>query len=506
MVVAHRRVAATPIRAPGRLNRGMSDRTGLVTPSRRRLVTVTAIALGSLVVLAGCTSSTLSQPSPVATPPTRSSGPAWSGYHNDNARTGASPEENEFDHLATAWTTRLPGALHNQPVAADGRIIAADESNHVSALDPRTGKVLWRRYLGTPLANVVQLAGCGNIDPLGITSTPVIDTATNTVYVVGEIHSSGTRVHHELEGIDIRTGRVVLTENVDPPLPHGQTAIHLLQRASLALAKGRVYISYGGNSGDCGNYHGWVVGVNETGSPHAVSFEVASDGEGGAIWQSGGAPAIDTQGNLYVTTGNANPDPPQGGPDPKKYTESVVKLSPTLHPLASFKDTIAGGDEDLSTGNPVLLPNGYLFAVGKTDVGYLLRQGDLSKVASVTGVCGSDPDGGPAFDATLNRLFVPCRGGGIQQVNLSSAGKRLTLGPRLATANSAPILVGQRLWALQYPDGVLSEFNAKTDAALQSVRVGATVAHFASPSSAFGLLLVGTDDGITALTGATGNG
>jgi polyvinyl alcohol dehydrogenase (cytochrome) len=440
------------------------------------------------------------------TAPATTAGAPWLGYHSNDSRTGAVTADSGFDRLAKAWSTTLGGALHGQPVAADGRVVVADESNHVSALDPRTGKVLWSDYLGAPLTEVVQKAGCGDIDPLGITSTPVIDLATKTVYAVGEIASGTGAVHHQLEGIDILTGRVVRTASVDPPLPAGESAIHLLQRASLALGSGRVYVSYGGNDGDCGNYHGWVVGVNEAGPTDELSFEVATDGEGGAIWQAGGAPAIDASGDLFVTTGNANPDPPQGGPDPKKYTESVVKLSPTLQPLASFKDEIAGGDEDLSTGNPVLLPNGNLFAVGKTDVGYVLRQSDLSLVAKIPGICGSDPDGGPAYDVATGTMFVPCRGGGIQQVDLGTAagagGTAPQVGPRLQEANSSPILVGQRLWALQYPDGTLSEFNARTDARLQSVSIGTTVPIFSSPVAALGLMLVGSDTGVTAFEAA----
>lgn len=445
--------------------------------------------------------------SPPATHPLSGTGREWPGYHFDNSRTGAVDSEGSLDHLTIAWSTKLGGSLHNQPVVADGRIIVADESNHVSALDPRTGKVLWRDYLGAPLTSVVQSAGCGNIDPLGITSTPVIDTTTKVVYVVGEVKDQANRVHHQLEGISIRSGKVVRSEDVDPPLPPGESAVHLLQRASLALGNGRVYIGYGGNDGDCGSYHGWVVGVNETGAVNQVSFEVASDGHGGAVWQAGGAPAIDSAGNVYVTTGNANPDPPQGGPDPKKYTESVVKLSPDLTPLASFKDEVAGGDEDLSTGNPVLLPGGELFVVGKTDVGYLLRQSDLTQLATVPGICGSDPDGGPAYDAELRELFIPCRGGGIQTVDLGSAATSASassrtphLGPRLAGANSAPILVGRDVWALQYPDGTLTEFEAKSGTRIQTVSVGATVANFASPVAALGLLLVGTDSGVIAFT------
>jgi putative pyrroloquinoline-quinone binding quinoprotein len=399
-----------------------------------------------------------------------------------------------------AWTASLGGVVHGQPVVADGRIIAATEENRVVALDPRTGKALWSASLGTPLTNVDNVAGCGDIDPLGITSTPVVDASSDVVYVVGEVSTGGTVVHHQLEGFNIATGAVVVSDDVDPPLPAGERAVNLLQRTSLALANGRIYIGYGGNDGDCGNYHGWLVAVNESGPPHEASFEVASDGEGGAIWGSGSAPAIDSAGDVYVTTGNANPDPPQGGPDPKKYTESVVKLSPALTPIASFKDIVAGGDEDLSTGNPVLLPNGNLFAVGKTDIGYVLAQSNLKEIAAIKGICGSDPDGGPAYDAATNHIFVPCKNGGIQSVNLATN----TVGSRLPGANGAPILIGQDLWAAEYPSGTLSEFNAVTGARLQTVRIDESIPNFNSPSSALGLLLVGTDAGVTAFDGPGG--
>lgn len=384
--------------------------------------------------------------------------------------------------------------MFGQPLIADDRIIAATEKNRVVALDPRNGHQLWSVSLGTPLTDVDAVAGCGNIDPLGVTSTPVIDSATGTVYVVGEISDGNGSVHHQLTGLNISTGAVVLSDDVDPPLPDGEKAVNLLQRASLALANGRVYVSFGGNSGDCGSYHGWVVGVEKTGAAKLISFEVAADGEGGAIWESGGAPAIDGNGNLYVTTGNANPDPPQGGPDPKQYTESVVKLTPDLKPVASFKDRIAGGDEDLATGNPVLLPDGTLFAVGKTDVGFILSQRGLTQMATIPDVCGSDPDGGPAYDRATNRLFVPCRSGGIQQINLSTR----TLGPILQGANGAPILVGTRLWATDYDNGKIAEFDAATGKTLQSLDVGSDLPHFASPSAGLGLLLVGTEDGVAA--------
>jgi outer membrane protein assembly factor BamB len=421
-------------------------------------------------------------------------GPDWPGYHVDQSRTGALPTGPSFDAASVAWTADLGGAVRGQAVSAAGIIVAATETNRVVALDPVSGRVLWSDYLGTPLTNVTLVAGCGNIDPLGITSTPVIDTGSGTVYVVGEVSDGQGSVHHQLEGIDLHTGAIRLSEPVDPPLPPGERAVHLLQRVGLALGNGRVYVGFGGNIGDCGDYHGWLVGVDETGPARPVSFEVAPDGQGGAIWQSGGAPALDSAGNVYVSTGNANPFP-AGSPDPKRYAESVVKLSPDLRPLAAFKDPAAGGDADLSTGNPVLLPDGNLFAVGKTDIGYILTRRDLTRVAQIAGVCGSDPDGGPAYDQATNRIFVPCRDGGIQVINL----KDRTLGPRLPGADSAPVVIGPNLWALDHDTATLREWNAATLAPLQTVTLRADVPIFTSPSVGHGLLLVATSSGITAL-------
>jgi polyvinyl alcohol dehydrogenase (cytochrome) len=490
--------------------RGSLSTQALHSPLFRMRAVIPSAAIVAMSLLAGCGAGASSQQA-TTTPPTSApnaplrttpagttagtADPDWPGYHANQARTGALASGPSFDSASVAWTANLGGAVRGQAVSADGLIVAATEANRVVALDPASGRVRWSDSLGTPLTSVASVAGCGDIDPLGITSTPVIDTASGTVYAVGEVSDGNGSVHHQLEGLDVKTGAVRLSEPVDPPLPAGERAVNLLQRASLALGNGRVYIGYGGNYGDCGNYHGWLVGVDETGPARLVSFEADPGGQGGAIWQSGGAPALDAAGDIYVTTGNSNPVP-GGSPDPGKYAESAVKLSPDLRPLASFKDQAAGGDADLSTGNPVLLPDGDLFAVGKTDIGYVLTQGKLSEVAAIPGICGSDPDGGPAYDQAANRMYVPCRGGGIQVVNLGPS----TLGPRLSGADSAPAIVGAHLWALDQSTATLREWNAATGAAMRAITLSADIPVFSSPSVGAGLLLVPTSSGLIALS------
>jgi len=427
-------------------------------------------------------------PSATATTPVART-PLWASYHGDPSRTAAVAGPSPVN-ARRLWTADLGAAVYGQPVAIGDTVIAGTEGDRVVALDRTTGRQLWSYSLGTPLTNVASRAGCGNIDPLGITSSLAIDAARGEVFAVGEVVDGGGAVHHRLVGLAVSDGAVMLSENVDPPLGAGEQPIHLLQRAGLAVGNGRVYIGYGGNIGDCGFYHGWLVGASETAKGDLVSFKVAPDGEGGAIWLSGGAPAIGADGSVYVTTGNANPFPP--GQDRLQYTESVVKLTPSLDVVAAFKDPDAGGDEDLATGNPVLLP-GVVFAVGKTDVGYALRSSDLGRVAEVRGVCGSDPDGGPAYDPATKRLFVPCRGGGIQVIETAS----WKLGPRVSGANSAPLVVGDTVWATTYPDGGLVAFGASSGRGTTHLETG-PVPNFATPSFAGGVLLLGTRSGVAA--------
>jgi polyvinyl alcohol dehydrogenase (cytochrome) len=395
---------------------------------------------------------------------------------------------------SVAWKAAVSGVVYAQPLIVGNQVFVVTEKDDVYALSLDSGKVLWQANIGAPLTNVTKLAGCGDIDPLGITSTPVVDNKTHTLYVVGEISNRADppTVHRELVGLDTSTGSVVQSTNADPT-GGGDTPANLLQRAGLAIDDGRVDIGFGGQYGDCGYYHGWVVGASVTAGVPNIEFDTTSGGSGGAVWQGGGPPSVDQSGNLYVVTGNQNSQGTAG------YYESVIKLSSTLAPEASFRDTAAVDDEDFGTTTPLLLPNGTVFTVGKTDVGYVLKQSDLSQVASIPGICGSDPDGRIAFDAATDAAYVPCRGGGIQEVDLATD----SLGWRKGTVNSSPILAAGSLWALSYPGGTLQALNPSTGAVEQSTTVGQS-ANFATPAYAGGLLVAANAVGTVEAFGRTG--
>ena len=461
---------------------------------RRRTIT----ALAAVALAAGACSTTARHAKPTASTTTKTTAPTirppantagnWTTYAGDNARLGVANSQLPRGQIHRIWSAPLDGsAVYAQPLIDDGRVFAVTEDDDVYALDARTGAVVWKVNIGTPLTNVTSLAGCGDIDPLGITSTPVIDTATATMYVVGEV---GQPVHHELVGVDVRTGRVTMSADADPPqlAALGESPVQLLQRESLALSRGHVYIGYGGQYGDCGSYHGWVVGVDL--DSHAVNaFDLTPASSGGAIWQGGAAPSVDAAGDLFVITGNPN----SAGSAP--YAEAVVKLNPALAVNASFQDVEATDDLDFGTGDASLLPDGRLVVAGKRDVGFVLSQADLHQLATIQGqVCGSDPDGGEAFDATTDSVYVPCQGGGIQQIDLEND----RTGWRAGAVNSTPILVDGSLWALGYPSGTLEELDPRSGAVVQETSAGRSVPHFASPSAAAGVLVVGTTSGVVA--------
>ena len=439
-------------------------------------------------------------------PPPAASG-SWTTYQNSAAHLGVAAGAGPTPPLRPAWSAPLDGAaVYGQPLEYAGRVIVATEADDLFGLDAATGAVRWEVHLGAPLRHVGAIAGCGDIDPLGITSTPVVDPATGTVYAVGETSAAGAApVHFTMVAVQAATGRVERRLTVDPPLPAGEDPVHLLQRAALALGPGRVYVAFGGQYGDCGTYHGWVVGV-PTGSPTTgpagggggpgarTAFDVTPTATGGAIWNAGSGPAVGADGSVYVTTGNPN----GGGPAP--WAEAVLRLAPDLAtpPEAVFQDRAAYADLDLATAGPVLLPDGTVFAAGKTDIAYLLSGSGLEQVAFSGRVCGSDPDGGAAFDAALDSLYVPCQDGGIQQVRLAAR----TMGWHSGGANSTVVLAGGALWSLDYDAPAVQELDPAGGRSLYRLPLAARLPHFASLSVAGGLVLVPTRTGVLALRGA----
>ena len=115
--------------------------------------------------------------------------PAWTTYRHDAAESGIDPDSTSPAMPSQAWQTpALDGEIYAQPLVYGSHVYVATENDTVVALDAATGAVAWSTHLATP--EPAAQAPCGNIAPsIGITSTPVIDPASNRIYAVGAVRS-----------------------------------------------------------------------------------------------------------------------------------------------------------------------------------------------------------------------------------------------------------------------------------------------------------------------------
>lgn len=410
----------------------------------------------------------------------------WTMYHDDLARSGFVASEPDPTRLTGLWKQPLDGAVYAEPLVIAGEVIVATEHDTLYALDAQTGQIDWHTTVGNPVPLSALL--CGNIDPLGITGTPIYDPRTGLVFAVAEIQGPA----HLLVGIDLKTGHIKVRRLVDPPGADPQTE---QQRAALALYGGRIYIAFGGLYGDCGDYHGLVVASNTDGTGALLTYQVPTPREG-AIWAPPG-PVIDAQGNLYVTVGNGAIT--QGTWD---HSDSVLRLSPTLHLEDAFApqswQSDNASDLDLGSLGPVLLPNGLLFAHGKSSQGYVLRADHLGGIGGQIQTLSLCPAGAYGGAATSGQLaFIPCADG-LRELKLA-AGTPLVLGWQAqAQVTGSPVIGGNTVYSLDPGGGMLYALDAVTGAVRATLSVGPTP-RFATPTLYQSRIFVGTITGIVAV-------
>jgi len=347
----------------------------------------------------------------------------------DNMRSAANTSEtiltpakvnsNQFGRL---FTQPVDGQVYAQPLylatmtipnmGVHNVIFIATEHDSVYAFDADTNSgananPLWQVTLldaahgAAAGATTVPSADAASTDiapELGITSTPVIDLASGTIYVVSKTKESGSYVQR-LHALDVTTGAekfggpAVIQASV-PGVGNGSSGGTLKfdplwenNRASLLLLNGVVYIAFGAHN-DNGPWHGWVIGYNASTLQQTSAFCTTPNGSAGGIWMSGQALASDGT-YIYAPTGNGTFDAATSANS--DYGDTLLKLSTTNGQLAVSdyftpfnQDWMNNNDYDLASSGMVLLPNQpgthphELVQSGKQGVVYVLNRDALT--------------------------------------------------------------------------------------------------------------------------------
>lgn len=357
-------------------------------------------------------------------------------FKYNNQRTGANLDEailntqnvksSQFGQL---MSYPVDGQIYAQPLYLPGiviggktinLVIVATENNSVYAFDADRVNgdpaPVWQvNFEGANARNVSSgVQHCDDIAPnIGITSTPVIDPATNTLFVVSYLVVNG-RFAYFLHALDLTTGHDRPGSPAEVHVP-GTTFDSKMerQRAALLLANGRIYLGFGSF---CDNipYHGWIISYSYNGQHFSrlASFNDTPDGTEGGIWGGASPLAADQQGYIYATVGNGTFDLNRGGRD---AGDSYLKLSPNLRVLDYFtpfnQHCLYTTDGDLGSGGPLLTPEGEMIGGTKSGKIYVVSTSSMGHFSAVGNACARQ--GATNLDRVMQELPPATMGGGI---------------------------------------------------------------------------------------------
>jgi hypothetical protein len=396
------------------MTQDMSITPGSVMPSAT-LVRHVCLTLFFFIV---CLTSSFTQ---VLVPTSRSDNARSGANTNEILLTPANVNKNSFGHLfsvpidpgATPVSTILAQPLYMPNVNIPGQgthnvVYVATLADSVYAIDADNGAQLWYASMlngGTTASGTNLPCGFGGYKQEGIVSTPVIDTNTNTMYLVAKTVLNGA-VRHDLHALDITTGidepgspvQVVAqstsnSNNIwDKPIVTTFTSLHQKNRPGLLLLNGILYLGFGSNGCNDSN-SGWVLSYDETSLSQLGIFNTSPAYGLTSVWQSGNGLAADDAGYIYAETAeaaNANAVPggifdvPSGG---QTYCNSVLKLGPDLSVADYFTPydvaTLNTKDFDLSSTGALVLPDQdgpyphELIAGGKQGYVYVLNRDNM---------------------------------------------------------------------------------------------------------------------------------
>jgi polyvinyl alcohol dehydrogenase (cytochrome) len=416
----------------------------------------------------------------------------WPMYHGGPAKRGHVKSGLKLP-LHHAWTKKLNGSVWSEPVIADGTLIAATEHDSVYGLNPTNGNRRWRVNLGTP--EPLSEQPCGDIDPIGITSSPAFDKATGSVFVVATTGDG----KHTLWALNAKTGHKRWHRNVDVDKSRDRNAEQ--QRAALLVIHKRVIVTYGAHAGDCGNYVGYAASVATSGKGKIPFYAVPNARQAGMWGPAGPVEAID--GNILTPTANGSNR--TGGK--WDHSDGVIELTPKMHYVRGWAPANweQGDADDLSLGStsPVRVAGKYIVG-GKRGEVWLLKA-HLGGVNGQLDTLGSDnfcnAFGGIAVAGHV--AILPCK-----NFNRAHSVRAITVGKKsLHTkwqANGiygSPIIAGKRVYVADLESGDLKVLALKTGHVIASIPVG-SLPTFPSEVVDGNHVFVPTLTGITAIRGS----
>jgi len=398
-------------------------------------------------------------------------------YPNEPALSPANVEGGDFGEL---FDTQLVGKVYAQPLVVQPTVLTVTENDYAYGINSTTGAIEWQDDFG-PQADPLAQINCADIGAtLGITGTPVIDPSTDVGYFVAAKDSGANgSTQWFMEAVNVQTGAtpagwpsggVPIEGSADNDPGTVFNGEYQTQRPGLVLVNGVVYAAFGSQC-DFGNWEGWLVGVSESSASITTMWSSEEDVPdtgyqvpGGGIWQSGSAPVVDSNGDIFVATGNGDvPSTPEAGTDTAntKYGEAVVELhTPPGQPsgplqvvdffIAADAVTLNNQDGDLGSGGPVELPPSMgtpqepnvLLEDGKQGILYVLNANELGGYQQGTSGTDNVPaeegpyggvwskptawpgDGGYVYIATAGAVGFDTTGGSLNvfQRMVSSAG------------------------------------------------------------------------------------
>jgi hypothetical protein len=418
-------------------------------------------------------------------------------YHHDLARDGANTQEYALTpaNVSTAsfgklFSCTVDGAIYAQPLWVANLSIAGVTHNvvfvatehdslyafdadaspcqllwQVSLIDAGHGASAGEATVPAGVSGYLVGAGYGDIAPeVGITGTPVIDPAAGILYVVAKsVSADGTAFYQRLHALDLASGSeragapqlITGSYTNDSGVTVSFDPRQQNQRSSLTLTAGTLYITWGSHD-DAWPWYGWIMGYTYSGSAFAQTavLNVTPNTGGGGIWMSGGAPSVDSNGHVYVITGNGQFDGANSGIN-DDYGDSFLQLAPKAGQnglgVSSFftpSDQLSdyNNDQDLGSGGSALVLNltgstapQHLVVGGGKDGALYVLNGDQMGGSGDSNAWQRLALGQPIFATAAfwnNTLYIAPVGAAMLAYGFDSTSLRFNTAAASASANS----------------------------------------------------------------------